>query len=189
MFALGPADVVGLVRESQEPPDAQVLAVLVEGAREYEMQVGDPGAGDPVLAPVDDVAVAVLLGPGAHRGGVTAGVGLGDADGGLVAGDDQLGGQLPLLLGAVLHDRGNSTHVGLDGDSGGHGALASQLLDDQARLQQGTPLPAVCPREGHPHEAGRGHLSDDVPRVLAVAVDPGGDRPYDLVCEPSGPRL
>lgn len=59
--------------------------MLVEDFREDQMQLRDARAGDPVLAAVDDVFVAAFVGARLHVHGVAAGVGLGDADRGLVA--------------------------------------------------------------------------------------------------------
>ena len=69
----------------EEAADAELLAALVEHAREDQMQPRYAGAGDPVLLAVDDVAVAALVGARGHRGRVAAGLRLGDADRRLVA--------------------------------------------------------------------------------------------------------
>src|SRR3546814_3498591 len=78
----------------------------------YEIRISDwssdvcPSdlAGDPVLAAVQHIAVAALVGPRGHLGGGAAGAGLGDADGRLVAGEHLLRRQALLRLAAVGHD-------------------------------------------------------------------------------------
>ena len=53
---------------------------LAVGDREHDVEVGDAGVGDPVLRPVDHPLVAVEHRARAHRRGVRAGVGLGQAE-------------------------------------------------------------------------------------------------------------
>ena len=54
--------------------------VLVAGAREDDVEVGDAAVRDPGLLAVEDVAVAVGARRARHRGDVGAGVGLGERE-------------------------------------------------------------------------------------------------------------
>src|SRR3546814_13787015 len=64
--------------------------------------VGLAGVGDPHLAAVEDVAVALLVGAGAHADDVGAGAGLAHGQRAAVLAGDQLRQVAPLLLAAAV---------------------------------------------------------------------------------------
>src|SRR4029453_17103786 len=99
----------------EETADAFLIAHLVVDLGEDQVQARDAAAGDPVLAAVDDVAVALLVGARGHAVGVRPGLGLGDADGGLVACEYHVGRELLLLLRAIGHYRAVTALVVLAG--------------------------------------------------------------------------
>ncbi len=112
--------------------------------------------------------------------------GLGDADRGLVAGQDGLGGQAPLRVRAVRQDRAQRAHVGLHHDAGGGGAGLGDLGDDAHRLQRRAPLPAQLARDGHAQQAGLAQRADVVPGIGLGAVDLRRARRQDLLGQPAG---
>ena len=180
---------LGLVTHREEAADAEIAPGLVEHAREDQMQPRDAAAGDPVLAAVDDVAVARSVGARRHRQGVRARVGLGDADRGLVAGEHQRRGELLLLVAAIGHHGRDRAHVGLDRDARRDGAALRHLLDDQHRVEERAALPAVRRGNRHADEARLGQRLHDVPGILLARVDLGGARMYDGPRERAGAGL
>src|SRR4051812_46969818 len=69
-------EALGVLRDDER---ARALLLAV-GDREHDVEVGDRRVGDPVLRAVDDPAVAILDRGRAHRGGVRAGLGLGQRE-------------------------------------------------------------------------------------------------------------
>src|SRR3546814_5601394 len=110
---------------------SDVCSSDLEDAREDQVQARHAAAGDPVLRTVDDIAVAAPVGPRRHLGGRTAGAGLGDADGRLVAVEHHAGRKLLLLVAAIGHDGGDGAHVGLDRDAAGDGAGPAHLRSEE----------------------------------------------------------
>ena len=165
VLVLGDADAPLLL--DQEARDAAPAGVGV-GLGEDDVDVGDPGVGDPVLRAGEDVVVAVAHRPRAHGGHVTAGVGLGQAVAGLDLARRHPGhvGLLQLLA-APVHDR---QHPELGDEDGQRGRRADpgQLLDgdglgDGVRAgaavglgdAQGGQLHLLAGLEGLPRELGR----------------------------------
>jgi hypothetical protein len=74
-----------------------------------------------------------------HRGGGAARLRLGDADGGLVAGQStRPGGELFLLVGAIGQDRPDGAHVGFHRDAAAVTPQAFEnLLDHQHGVEHG----------------------------------------------------
>ena len=104
------------------------------GVGEQAHPVGLGAVGDPHLAAVDDVVVAVLARRGLDRGDVGAGADLGHADAGdVVAGDRGREELLAQLLGAEAGQR-RRRHVGLHADRHRHAAAA----DVAERLERTT---------------------------------------------------
>ena len=177
-----------LAPHREEAADAARLAVLVHPG-EDEVELRDPAARDPVLAPVEDVDVAPAVGPGRHLRRRAPRLGLGDADGGLVAAEDEFRREALLRLGPVAHDGADGTHVRFHHDASGDPAGARHLLDDEGCVEVVAPLPAVGGGDGHAHEpriAERGHR---VPRVGLTPVGFRGAGSGDLVGEGPRPRL
>ncbi len=85
---------------------------------------------------VDDVRITALVGARGHRGGVGAGLGLGNADRRLVAFEHELRCQPFLGIAAVGHHRRNGAHVRLDHDSRGDCARLRHFLDHQDRVEE-----------------------------------------------------
>ena len=119
---------VGRDEEAGEP----AMGLLGVGLGEDERDLGDVAERDPHLLAADPPAAVDLLGPGAHRGGVRAGVGLGQAEA-----PERLARAQPrqpallLLLGSPALDRA-ADERGLHRDDGAHrGVAAPDLLDDQ----------------------------------------------------------
>ena len=113
-----------------------------------EVVVRVAAVGDPALAAVDDVLVAVEARLGAHVGRGRAGVRLGDADGHGDLAADRLGQDvLLLLLGAEELDDAARADVGLEHLERGGTALLGQLLLDDERVEQGAAVAAVLLRE------------------------------------------
>ena len=137
-------------------------------------KAGDAAAGDPGLVAGEDPVVAAAGGAGGHVGRRRAGVGLGDEDGGFVAGEDEFGGQFFLGGGAVGHDGADGAHVGFDGDAAADGAGLGEFLDDQHGVEVGEAGAAPFLGDGEAGEAGFGHAGDHGPGVLFGFVGGGG---------------
>ena len=140
------------------------------GAGEHHQQVGGAGAGDEHLAAADAVAIAVLLGTGAQRGGVRAGIGLGQA----VAAELAAGGQQrhPCAGEALLRPgRDHPGHHVVDGDvGGGAGAAGGQLFQDDRGIEPAQPQAAERLRRV---QAAKAHLAgpgDGLQREFAGLV-------------------
>jgi hypothetical protein len=171
-------EALGLAAHRDEAADAQLLAAFVEHPGEDHMQLGDAAAGDPMLLAVEDVNIATPIGARRHLGRGAAGLGLGDADRRLVTRQDRFGREPFLGLAAVLHDRRDAAHVGLDDDPAGDAAGLGHLLHHQGRLQEPEALSAIVVRHGHAHEAGLGQVPHVVPGVVLALVHrrgTGGD--------------
>jgi hypothetical protein len=185
LLALGDTQAFRLIfrflAHGEEAANPKILAALVEHAGKDQVQPGHAGAGDPVLLAVDDIFVAAFVGARGHGQRVAAGVGLGDADGGLVALQHQPRGEALLRVVAIGHDGRDRAHVGLDDDTGGHGAGLGHFLGHQDGVEEARILAAQRLRHGHAEETLRRHLLDDVEGVLLVAVDGCGARPNDLL--------
>ena len=94
-----------LVHRHDERRDALVLGHVVVGAGQHEAPVGVVGVAGPDLVAVDDVLVAVAVGPGAQRRQVGAGVGLAEALAPALAPVDHAGQEAGLdVVAAVLED-------------------------------------------------------------------------------------
>ena len=165
VLVLGDADPPLLL--DQEARDAAPAGVGV-GLGEDDVDVGDPGVGDPVLRAGQDVVVAVAHRPRAHGGHVAAGVGLGQAVAGLdLAGRHPWHVGLLQLLAAPVHDR-QHPELGDEDGQRRRRADAGQLLDgdglgDGVRAgaavglgdAEGGQLHLLAGLEGLPRELGR----------------------------------
>ena len=140
-----------------------------------------------MLASVDDVAIAPPFGASGHVAGGAPRSRLGDADGGLVSREDEGSAQALLLLGPVVHESRDRSHVRLDHDPTGDAAHAGHLLDDERDIEKAPPLATVAFRDRHAHEPGGAERLDVVPRILLGAVDLGGMRFDALASERPGP--
>src|SRR5262249_47511274 len=83
------------------------------GARIEHHGVGVRPVGDPHLGAVDDETVALLLGAGADRGGVGAGIGLGDRERADVLAGNELRQVALLLLGVAVQAQLVDAQVGV----------------------------------------------------------------------------
>src|SRR5690606_35575558 len=164
------------IAHDDEAADALVLALLdVPG--EDQMEPAHAAAGDPVLPAVQHVAIALALGARGHLGRRAARFGLGDADGGLVAGEDEAGGEALLLLRAVLQDGAHRAHVGVHADAASGAAGLHHLLDEHDRLEVrgalGPEPAAIDLRDGHAHEALALQHLHALPWILLGAIGLG----------------
>ena len=175
-LALADHETLCLVADREKAADTLLLALLIEHARKHQMQLRDAAAGDPVLAAVDDVAAAPAVGARGHLAGGRSRAGLGDADRRLVACEHQLGGELLLGLGAVMHHGRDRAHVGLDHDPPGDAADLRHLVDHQRCFEETEAKAAILLGNGHPEEAGLGQRLHIVPGILLCSVDLGGAR-------------
>src|SRR6185312_12026190 len=116
-------------------------------------------------------------------------LGLGDADGGLVAGEDERRRLALLRLAAVAHDRADRAHIRLDDDAAGDAAGARHRLDYQHGVEDREAGPAIVARDRHAEEAGLLEEADILPGVLLGAVDLGGARRELLLGEAARPLL
>ena len=146
--------------------------------------VGHVGARGEDLGPVHHVLVAVAHGPGAQRGQVGAGLGLGVADGEVdVAGQDAGQEVRLLLLGAEAHERRPDR---VDGDEGERG-VGPAGLDEEDELVGGRPaLAAVLLGPAHAEPAVGADLADDLSPVLSRPSPPSDQAGTDLVGEQVG---
>ena len=110
--------------------------LLGVGHRHHRVVVGDAGVGDPPLDAVEHPVVAVADRLGFHRGGVRAGVGLGQAVGEPTFAAGQRAQVVLLeLLGAGQLDRQRAELVDRRDQRRGH-VDAGDLLDHQHRRQR-----------------------------------------------------
>ncbi len=149
-------------------------AVRCPGAGHHHQQLGVAGTGDEHLVAVDHVGIAVAARPGAQRGGIGAGVGLGETVGAeLLTGEHR---RQPGLANGLVGVAGENPvdHV-VDGQKGGGGGAAlGQLLDDQGRIEAAQAQPAGGFRGVETAEAKVSGLAQDIHRKNAVGVPFGG---------------
>ncbi|GBF26034.1 hypothetical protein MnTg02_01070 [bacterium MnTg02] len=129
-----------------------------------------------MLGAIEHICIADLVGARGHLGGSTARFRFGDANGRLVAVQNQFSGALFLQLRAIGHNGADSAHIGLDNDPPGHAALFGHLLDHQNRIEIGQPLSAIGSRDRHPHKTGFRQLFNGPPRIGFAPVNLGGER-------------
>ena len=142
--------------------------------------VGGDAVAAPLLAAVEDVAVAVLPGAGVDRGDVGARLRLGNRDrrDDAALGDDRQV-FLPLLLGAEMKQRHDEHGV----EAGDRGAGRRDLRDLLARdAHHGEVAVRAAILLGHPelHQPHFAEQLDDLQREAIGLVDLGGDRRHVL---------
>ena len=131
-----------------------VLRRRAVGADVHEdRRVRQAGARAPHLLPVHHEVVATVLGDGAQRGRVGAGIGLADRDGVVAAAAHDLGREpRPLLVGAPLVDRERRDQpprvAHRDVEAG-----VPELLGDEHELERRRPRAAELRREGRPNRS------------------------------------
>ena len=146
------------------------------GAHGQPDVVGLVGAAGEDLGPVDDVLVAVAHGPGAQRGQVGAGFGLGVADGEVQLAGQDLGQEERLLLvGAVAHDRRAD---GVDGDEGERRPGPPGLVEEDELVGGRPTLPAELGRPADAEPAVLADLAHDLAPGLAALAALGQSRPH-----------
>ena len=166
---------IGLDDEGAHAP------VLAVGHREHDVEVGDAGVRDPVLGAVDDPLVAVADGGRAHRGGVGAGLGLAQREGGR-----PLAGRAPRqqavleLVGAEERDRQRAELLDHE-DERARGARLGDLLDRDLEHDRAGARAAVLLVEGQGEDVLLGEELAHVPRVLAGGVDLGRARAHLVI--------
>src|SRR6266404_5110303 len=106
-----------------------------------------------------------------HLGRGRSGFRFGDADRRLVARKNEISSHPLLLLGAVLHDRGDGAHVGLDRNAPRRPAYPRHFLDDQGGLEITSSSTAVGCRNCIAHEARGLQSGHVVERVGFGSVD------------------
>ena len=144
-------------------------------------RVGDRAVGDPHLAAVDDVAVALLLGAGRHRHHVGAGVRLRHRQRADMLAGNQLRQIFPLLrLVAVAADLVDA-EIGMRAvGQADRRRRARDFLDRDAVLEIAEPGAAIFLLDGNAVQAERADLRPEVAGKLIALVDLGGAR-RDLV--------
>ena len=154
----------------------------VAGPRHDHDVVGDHAVAAPLLAAVEDVAVAVLHGARAHRGDVGAGLRLGNRDrrDDAALGDDRQV-FVALLLGAEVKQR-HDEHGVEAGDRGAGRRDPGDLLARDAHHRQVAVRAAVS--FGHPelHQPHVAEQLDELEREAVGLVDLGRDR-RDVLCD------
>ncbi len=154
-------------RKQEIPLDA------LAGARHHLVEVGEAAVRGPGLGALDDPVVAVAARGRAHRGGVGAGVRLGEAVGAEQLAAEHVGQPaLPLLLGAEGGQpvAGQRVHGDADADARPHRA---DLLEDLEVDLVGDRAPAVLLGVGQPQQPGLAELGEDVAGERPVGL--GGD--------------
>ena len=170
-----PREKPGVFRVDDEGGDA-LLLLLRSGHGEDDDVIGHRAAGDPRLAPVDDVEIAVAHRPAAHRAGVRAGHRLGErvsAD--RLAGGDGAHVVLLLRLGAEFQDAVAEQRVVDRHDRAVRRVGFADLLQRQHIRQRVHARPAVLLGHLDAHEAHLAHLLDRAHGELAGFVELGGD--------------
>ena len=143
-----------LVAHGNKATDTLLCALSVKHAGEDQMESRYTAAGNPVLHAVEHIRIAVFIGPRGHLRGGTAGLRLGNTDGGLIASQDQSGRALFLRRRAVVHDGGKRPHVRFDRNASGHPAHFGHLFDDERHVEIAQSGPAELRRDGHAEESG-----------------------------------
>ena len=140
-------------------------------------RVGDRPVGDPHLGAVEHVAVAFLVGAGAHRHHVGAGIGLRHGKRADMLAGDQLGQVFALLrLGAVAADLVDA-EIGMGAiGQADRGRGARDLLHRHAMVQIAKGGAAIFFFHGDAVQAERAHLRPQLAREHIVAVDGVGAR-------------
>ena len=150
--------------------------------------MGDAGAGDPGLAPVQHPLVAVADCPSGHRGRVAAGVGLREAVARLLLPRHDRGEHpSPELVGAV-GEEGGDPGTGHERRQRRRSARTRQLLDDQRRRQQVAGVTAVLGWIERANEAGVPEGVHARLRIRLPLVDLGRVRGDLLLGEPTERR-
>ncbi len=138
------------------------------------MNFRDAAAGNPVLCAVEYIAVAGAARGCAHFGGGAACVGLGDADRGLIASQNERRAQAFLSFRAVGHDGGDAAHVGLDDNARCECAGFGNFLGHAADIEVACAHAAVGLWDRHAHKAGVTEVSDIVPAIRSRLIPFGG---------------
>jgi hypothetical protein len=161
-----------LLHVHQEVGEPLVLGRLGVRARDEHAPLRVLRGARPHLLAGEHPLVAIAHGARLQAGEVRAGVGLGESlTPDLISGQDWGQIALLLLLGAPRHDRWTgeqqAEHVGRQGSAG-----APELLEEDRRLGQRRPAPAVLAWPVHCRPAALGQPSLEVapPRIPAVFV-------------------
>ena len=164
--------------------DQRLVAMrrAVAGVGEQAHPIGLRAVGDPHLAAVDDVVVAVGARIGLDRGDVGSGAGLGNADAGdRIAGD---GGREEFAAQRVRAEAGErrGRHVGLHADRHRHAAAAdgAELLGHHHRVGIVEPLAAVLRRLGEAEETEPAELLEQFVGGKSLRLLPFVDERIDL---------
>ena len=168
-----------LLRFDNEGADA-VRARTVSGPRHDHDVVGRHAVAAPLLAAVENVGIAVLLGAGAYRCDVGARLRLGNRDRRHDAafGDDRQE-FLALLLGAEVKQRHDEHGVEAGDRRAGRRDLGDFLARDADHRQVAVRAAILF---GHPelHQPHFAEQLDDLEREAVGLVDLGGDRRHVL---------
>ncbi len=161
------------------------VRLVVGGIGEQAHEVGRRRVGDPHLAAVDHIVVAVLARGGLQAGDVGAGADLGDADAAdHLAGDGRAEELLAQLVGTEA-GQGRGAHVGLHADGHRDAAAgdAAEFLGGDDRVAVVQAHAAELLRLGDAQQAEFAGLAEDLvdreAAVLFPLVDVGVDFPLD----------
>jgi hypothetical protein len=139
-------------------------AALAAGAGQQGHEVGLRAVGDPHLAAVDDVVVAIGHGAGANGGHVAAGVRFADADGADQVPGDGRGQEAAFEVVAAELGQGGGGHVGVDGDAHRHGGAVgpAQLFQQHGAVPVVHAAAAISLRVVQAQQAEVAHLLEHV---------------------------
>ena len=151
------------------------------GDREDDRDIGGRARGDELLRAVEDPAIAVAHRAGPDRGGVGAGLGLGQTEAGEHLSLGHRHQEPPfLLLRAVAQHRHNADRVMHAEDRRDRAVAGSDLLKRQRIADMVGPGPAIFRRHQHAHEAEFPEFGERLLRKPRLAV-PFGRMRHQLV--------
>ena len=146
------------------------MALVRVGLRVDRVPAGVRAVRDEDLGAVDDVLVALLDGPGAHRADVGARLGLRQAEGGELRLLDEHSEELLLDLLRAADDHGRGGKAVAHQRRADAGAAPAELLLDQTAVEGVETGAAVLLGELGVHEADLVRLLDDLLRPGGVSV-------------------
>ena len=152
-FTLTDAQAAILVANGNKATDALLCPLSVKHAGEDQMESRNTAPGNPMLHAVQHIGIAAFISPRGHLRCGTAGLRLGNTDGGLIPSQDKRSRTLFLRRRAVVHDGGKRPHIRFDRNASGHPAHFCHLFDDQHHVEIAPSGPTKLRRDGHAKES------------------------------------